>query len=155
MNKQSSTHTIKSLAKRNTERYLTKYINYNLIFTPESFDLFRYKRFFREPYKFKTFEPNFRLTTCATNCHKTKKLRKELHCCSSFRSFHFKNGGYLLSHLAGSTIDDVRLNFSVRNGKRWNPDAITTLVFFSFIDRSEKEKKISNQNLFIKKLSGY
>ena|GEM_PF-4734128 len=86
---------------------------------------------------------------------KQKKLRKELHCCSSFRSFHFKNGGYLLSHLAGSTIDDVRLNFSVRNGKRWNPDAITTLVFFSFIDRSEKEKKISNQNLFIKKLSGY
>ena len=27
-----------------------------------------------------------------------------------------------------STIGVVRLNFSVRNGKRWNPDAITTLI---------------------------
>ncbi len=24
-----------------------------------------------------------------------------------------------------STIDAIGLNFSVRNGKRWNPDAIT------------------------------
>ena len=38
-------------------------------------------------------------------------------------------GGYLLSHFR-STIGVVRLNFSVRNGKRWNPHAITTLVFF-------------------------
>ena len=36
-----------------------------------------------------------------------------------------KNGGYLLSHLR-STIGAVGLNFSVRNGKRWNPDTITT-----------------------------
>ena len=38
-------------------------------------------------------------------------------------------GGYLLSHFR-STIGVVRLNFSVRNGKRWNPHAITTLVRF-------------------------
>ena len=37
-------------------------------------------------------------------------------------------GGYLLSHFR-STIGVMRLNFSVRNGKRWNPHAITTLVF--------------------------
>ena len=36
-----------------------------------------------------------------------------------------QNGGYLLSHLR-STIGAVGLNFSVRNGKRWNPDTITT-----------------------------
>ena len=36
-------------------------------------------------------------------------------------------GGYLLSHFR-STIGVVRLNFSVRNGKRWIPHAITTLM---------------------------
>gem|GEM_PF-3388695 len=36
-------------------------------------------------------------------------------------------GDYLLSHFR-STIGVVRLNFSVRNGKRWNPHAIITLV---------------------------
>ena len=36
-----------------------------------------------------------------------------------------KDGGYLLSHLR-STIGVNGLNFSVRNGKRWNPVAITT-----------------------------
>ena len=36
-------------------------------------------------------------------------------------------GGYLLSHFR-STIGVVRLNFSVRNGKRWDPHAMTTLV---------------------------
>ena len=38
-------------------------------------------------------------------------------------------GGYLLSHFR-STIGVVRLNFSVRNGKRWIPHAIATLVPF-------------------------
>ena len=42
----------------------------------------------------------------------------------SWRSL--KNGGYLLSRLVDSTIGVVGLNFSVRNGKRWNPNAITT-----------------------------
>ena len=40
-------------------------------------------------------------------------------------------GGYLLSHFR-STIGVVRLNFSVRNGKRWDPHAITTLVRFQY-----------------------
>ena len=39
-------------------------------------------------------------------------------------------GGYLLSHFR-STIGVVRFNFSVRNGKRWIPNAIATLVSFS------------------------
>ena len=38
-------------------------------------------------------------------------------------------GGYLLSHFR-STIGVVRLNFSVRNGKRWDPHALTTLLSF-------------------------
>ncbi len=37
-------------------------------------------------------------------------------------------GGYLLSHFR-STIGVVRLNFSVRNGKRWDPHAMTTLFY--------------------------
>ena len=36
-----------------------------------------------------------------------------------------KVGDDLLSHFR-STIGAVGLNFSVRNGKRWNPDAIVT-----------------------------
>ena len=36
-----------------------------------------------------------------------------------------ENGGDLLSHLR-STIGADGLNFSVRNGKRWNPGAIAT-----------------------------
>ena len=41
-------------------------------------------------------------------------------------------GSDLLSHFR-STIGAVRFNFSVRNGKRWNPHAITTLVLFSCV----------------------
>ena len=40
-----------------------------------------------------------------------------------------QNGGYLLSHLR-STIGVAKLNFSVRNGKRWDLRAITTLISF-------------------------
>ena len=36
-----------------------------------------------------------------------------------------RGGGYLLSHFR-SIIGVERFNFSVRNGKRWNPFAITT-----------------------------
>ena len=35
-------------------------------------------------------------------------------------------GGDLLSHPGGSTIGAMELNFSVRNGKRWDLHAITT-----------------------------
>ncbi len=38
-----------------------------------------------------------------------------------------KLGTDLLSHLFGSTIGPGGLNFSVRNGKRWNPAGIGTL----------------------------
>ena len=37
------------------------------------------------------------------------------------------SGGCLLSHLR-STIGVTGLNFSVRDGKRWIPGAITTLI---------------------------
>ena len=33
-----------------------------------------------------------------------------------------------------STIGAVRLNFSVRDGKRWNPDAITTWITFDMYE---------------------
>ena len=46
----------------------------------------------------------------------------------------FLGGDYLLSHFR-STIGVVRLNFSVRNGKRWNPHAVITFVF-AFVNRS-------------------
>ena len=43
------------------------------------------------------------------------------------RRLHLIEGGYLLSHFR-TTIGVTGFNFSVRNGKRWNPRAITTLV---------------------------
>ena len=46
-------------------------------------------------------------------------------------SFVIKSGGDLLSHHNGSTIGAEGLNFSVRNGKRCNTLAITTLFSFS------------------------
>ena len=42
-----------------------------------------------------------------------------------------KNGGYLLSHLR-STIGAGGLNFSVRDGKRWDPATIATLMITEF-----------------------
>ena len=45
-------------------------------------------------------------------------------------------GGYLLSHFR-STIGVVRLNFSVRNGKRWDPHAMAALVRFCSPDGLE------------------
>ena len=41
-----------------------------------------------------------------------------------------RGGGYLLFHFR-SIIGVMRFNFSVRNGKRWSPHAIATLVSFS------------------------
>ena len=46
--------------------------------------------------------------------------------------FWSRGGGYLLSHFR-SIIGVVRFNFSVRNGKRWNPHAIATLVRSSVV----------------------
>ena len=39
-----------------------------------------------------------------------------------------EKGGYLLSRLAGSTIGEGGLNFSVRDGKRWDTAAIATMM---------------------------
>ena len=50
-----------------------------------------------------------------------------------------ENGGYLLSHLS-STIGVTGLNFSVRNGKRWNPRAIATLMVYRFYHTNSKVK---------------
>ena len=58
----------------------------------------------------------------------TKKKERQNLCLS------FLGGDYLLSHFR-STIGVVRLNFSVRNGKRWNPHAVITFVF-TFVNRS-------------------
>ena len=52
----------------------------------------------------------------------TKKHRP-----GNFRCQGDLSGGCLLSHLR-STIGVTGLNFSVRNGKRWIPGAITTLI---------------------------
>ena len=41
---------------------------------------------------------------------------------------YLKKGGYLLSRFAGSTIGVSGLNFSVRNGKRWDTAAIATII---------------------------
>ena len=41
-----------------------------------------------------------------------------------------EGGGCLLSHFR-STIGAAGFNFSVRNGKRWNPRAIAALVLFA------------------------
>ena len=41
-----------------------------------------------------------------------------------------RGGGYLLFHFR-SIIGVVRFNFSVRNGKRWSPHAMATLVSLS------------------------
>ena len=62
-------------------------------------------------------------------------MRRDLHAMTGnkkqgsrcFNSDSLLGGGYLLSHFR-STIGVVRLNFSVRNGKRWDPHAMTTLV---------------------------
>ena len=46
------------------------------------------------------------------------------------RGFLWIGGGYLLSHFR-STIGAAGFNFSVRNGKRWNPRAMAALVLFA------------------------
>ncbi len=58
----------------------------------------------------------------AINLWNGYKKAKALLCIQ--QGFH-KKGGDLLSHFR-STIGAEGLNFSVRNGKRWNPLAITT-----------------------------
>ena len=59
--------------------------------------------------------------------YKDKKKHKKGQPPLELEAVREKDGGYLLSHLAGSTIGVAGLNFSVRDGKRWNPGAVATL----------------------------
>ena len=52
-----------------------------------------------------------------------------IECCFCLHSLALKRRLSTLP-LLRSTIDVVGLNFSVRNGKRWIPNAITTLISF-------------------------
>ena len=58
---------------------------------------------------------------------KRSALKRRKPGCYSHTGFH-KKGGDLLSHNC-STIGAEGLNFSVRNGKRWNTLALTTYIF--------------------------
>jgi hypothetical protein len=60
---------------------------------------------------------------------------------------HIKVGDDLLSHSC-STIGAGGLNFSVRNGKRWNPVAIVTLRLLIPYDISVKKLIKSSQKVF-------
>ena len=51
-----------------------------------------------------------------------KPVRPPWKGCGTGKGMFQKNGGCLLSHLR-STIGAAGLNFSVRNGKRWDPGA--------------------------------
>ena len=62
------------------------------------------------------------------NRNSLSKIEKAPARFNSHGGFTVKGGGYLLSHMICSTIGAIGLNFSVRNGKRWIPDAITTLI---------------------------
>ena len=55
---------------------------------------------------------------CEAGC----RNKKRLHSCSLL-----EGGDYLLSRFR-STIGVARFNFSVRNGKRWSPCAVITLI---------------------------
>ena len=88
------------------------------------------------------------VVSVVVNCH-TQRNYPGAFCCSLVTAYghkkkerqniclSFLGGDYLLSHFR-STIGVVRLNFSVRNGKRWNPHAVITLVFYLFQPRSSR-----------------
>ena len=67
-------------------------------------------------------------------CHPEGSESSETEKAPNF-SVRGSGGGYLLSHFR-STIGVGRLNFSVRNGKRWIPHAITTLMRFRLVPPS-------------------
>ena len=61
--------------------------------------------------------------------HGKKETKKEdIPVLTGISSLTWKKGGYLLSRFAGSTIGVSGLNFSVRNGKRWDTAAIATII---------------------------
>ena len=65
------------------------------------------------------------LCFCESGCAVRGYIKK--HRPGNFRCRGDLSGGCLLSHLR-STIGVTGLNFSVRDGKRWIPGAITTLI---------------------------
>ena len=56
----------------------------------------------------------------------TQKKRLPSDDCSDRSLLLKKKGGDLLYRLVDRTIGATGLNFSVRDGKRWNPGAVTT-----------------------------
>ena len=66
--------------------------------------------------------------------------------------FSFKVGGDLLFRLR-STIGADRLNFSVRNGKRWNPVAITTLRSFRHFLLQRSSFVVGRSSLVVRRWS--
>ena len=70
----------------------------------------------------------------------------------------WKNGGYLLSHLR-STIGAGGLNFSVRNGKRWNPATIATSIGVTYSQHGKKQRSTISRYITYRNLkaevSGY
>ncbi len=67
----------------------------------------------------------FCLFVCAARAHKKSRGHSLLRVTPAWIG-----GGYLLSHFR-STIGAAGFNFSVRNGKRWNPRAMAALVSLS------------------------
>ena len=68
---------------------------------------------------------------------KKETKREDIPVLTGISSLTWKKGGYLLSRFAGSTIGVSGLNFSVRNGKRWDTAAIATIISDSGIHAAQ------------------
>ena len=77
----------------------------------------------------------------APTCQNAESPLQVLRC----RGPLLQNGDYLLSRLR-STIGVNGLNFSVRNGKRWNPVAIVTLITLYCHIHTNKSSFFSSKN---------
>ena len=66
-----------------------------------------------------------------------KQKKEDIPVLTGISSLTWKKGGYLLSRFAGSTIGVSGLNFSVRNGKRWDTAAIATIISDSGIHTAQ------------------
>ena len=68
------------------------------------------------------------------------------------RAHKKKGGGDLLSRLVDSTIGAAGLNCSVRDGKRWDPRAVTALnkateLITTQSKKTEQEKRLKNYKI--------
>ena len=66
------------------------------------------------------------------------KIKKPSNKYLCLRASLFKKTAVIYSPTVCSTIDVTGLNFSVRNGKRWNPGVITTWISFEWIIYNEE-----------------